>query len=599
MDFEQKEAIYHSSGPALVIAGPGCGKTSVITERIYNMVNVLNIDPKSIVALSFTRYSSSELKQRTIIKDSCLGSVFFGTIHSFFLSILKDYFSYPKDSVIGNEEKNNLIINIISNIISSNYIPNEALDIISSKISEIKNSNYDFDNRNAKINFENDFIKTIYIKYNSWLEDNNKLDFDDILSKTHHLVKSNPHILNLIRKRYMYFIIDEFQDINKVQFDTIRLFLSSDENLFVVGDEDQSIYGFRGASPVFMVNFTNYFKNAKIYPIIKSYRCPPEILNVANELISKNKSRTSKTIESGKNNQGFVRIIKYTDVIEQAKNIASEIKQSKSTSNMIISRTNFEILPFIKSMRDYNIKFKIKDKEFNFFSNFIFKDIMSYLKLSQNYSLDQINRIRNKPDRGLNYIHNENDFRCISVSKIKKTIKLNVLKNQISNLKNLSFINAVDYIRTTIGYDNYLISYSKKYDIDIEYLYDFFEVFYFLVDNETSIKDGINMLEKEYKSQILSSLNNSISSCDVLLVTAHASKGLEADNIFWVSVNEGQFPHIRANDIEEERRLAYVAISRAKKNLYISYLSMNKRKIAFPSEFLLDVQKCINKNIML
>ena len=154
MDFEQKEAIYHSSGPALVIAGPGCGKTSVITERIYNMVNVLNIDPKSIVALSFTRYSSSELKQRTIIKDSCLGSVFFGTIHSFFLSILKDYFSYPKDSVIGNEEKNNLIINIISNIISSNYIPNEALDIISSKISEIKNSNYDFDNRNAKINFE-------------------------------------------------------------------------------------------------------------------------------------------------------------------------------------------------------------------------------------------------------------------------------------------------------------------------------------------------------------------------------------------------------------------------------------------------------------
>ena len=157
------------------------------------------------------------------------------------------------------------IINIISNIISSNYIPNDALDIISSKISEIKNSNYDFDNRNAKINFENDFIKTIYIKYNSWLEDNNKLDFDDILSKTHHLVKSNPHILNLIRKRYMHFIIDEFQDINKVQFDTIRLFLSSDENLFVVGDEDQSIYGFRGASPVFMVNFTNYFKNAKIY----------------------------------------------------------------------------------------------------------------------------------------------------------------------------------------------------------------------------------------------------------------------------------------------------------------------------------------------
>ena len=107
------------------------------------------------------------------------------------------------------------------------------------------------------------------------------------------------------------------------------------------------------------------------------------------------------------------------------------------------------------------------------------------------------------------------------------------------------------------------------------------------------------MLEKEYKSQIISSLNNSISSCDVLLVTAHASKGLEADNIFWISVNEGQFPHIRANDIEEERRLAYVAISRAKKNLYISYLSMNKRKIAFPSEFLLDVQKCINKNIML
>ncbi len=605
MDFEQKEAINHSIGSALVIAGPGCGKTTVITERIFNMVDNLQINPTSIVALSFTRYSSNELRQRTISKDYSLEGVFFGTIHSFFLSILIDYFSYPKNSVIGNEEKNSLLKSIISTMISSDYIPSEAVHIISSKISEIKNSknnsvseiNVCKASYEVNVDFENYFIKEIYNKYNTWLEKNHKLDYDDILSKTFNQVKSEPYILNLIKQKYKYFIIDEFQDISKVQFDTIRLLLSEDENLFAVGDEDQSIYGFRGASPVFMVDFENYFKNAKIYRIIKSYRCPAEILNIANELISKNKSRTKKILQSSKNERGTVRVTRYLDVFAQAKNIASEIKEFKTTDNMIISRTNFEMLPLIKYLRDYNIKFKIKDKEFNFFSNFIFKDIMAYLKLSENYSTKLINKIRNKPDRSLNYIEDyEYLFENISVSKIKKLIKLHALKKQIYALNGLKFFEAVNYIRTTIGYDDYLVSYSKKYDIDIEYLYEFFEVFYSLVDNETNVKDAIKLLEKEYRNYLAQSTGSDEDS-DVLLVTAHSSKGLEADNVYLVSLNKEQFPHIRASDIEEERRLAYVAITRAKKNLYISYLSVNKRKTAYPSEFLSDIERCIKSDI--
>jgi len=601
VDFEQKNAIKHHNGPAIVIAGPGCGKTSVIAERIFHMAKKLQIEPNNIVALSFTRYSSNELKERTLLKSSSLKSVFFGTIHSFFLSILKDYFFYPKDSVIGNEEKIKLIKNIISNTISSNYIPNEAIEIISSKISEIKNMNNDLHKKKSiEVFFENDFIKVIYNKYNTWLEENNKIDFDDILSKTFKLVNSNPNTLKLIRQRYIYFIIDEFQDINKIQFDTIKLFLSKNKNLFVVGDEDQSIYGFRGANPVFMVNFTKYFNNAKIYPIVRSYRCPSIILNIANELITKNISRTSKIIKSAKNDPGLLRIKKYEDVFEQAKNIANEIKKSKSSNNMIVFRTNFEILPFIKSMRDYNINYRIKDKEFNFFSNFIFKDIMSYLKLSQNFSLDLLNRIRNKPNRNLNHIYN-NDllFNKISPYKINKKMKLFYINKQIANIKKLSFIEAINYIRSYIGYDNYLKDYANKYCINIEYLLDFFEIFYSLVDSKSSIKEGINKIEKESRNFYMQSLNNSHDSYDVLLVTAHASKGLEADNVFLVSFNEGQFPHIKASDIEEERRLAYVAITRTRKNLYISYLSMNKRKAALPSSFLVDVQKCINKSIMI
>lgn len=597
MDDDQLRAIHHLNGPALVIAGPGCGKTSVISNRIRNLVFDNNIKQESIVALSFTRFSSSELKTRTLGQDQKLEGIFYGTIHSFFLKILTFYFHYPNFSVIGNKEKFDTLKIIIANIIKTNYIPDEAIEIISSEISKIKSrvKTEDFLSK-FNSNYDNELIYQIYKAYIKWQKDNERLDFDDILIKTYNLLIQSPQIKKKIQRRYSYYIIDEFQDINEIQFNTLKLLLDENQNLFVVGDEDQSIYGFRGASPLFMLYFNANFPSAKVYPIIRSYRCPKCILDVANNLISMNNDRTPKSIEPSKCDYGSLKINKYNDILEQSLRIAKRIKLDDDSINMVIYRTNNEALPFIKIFTDMNINFQIKDKRINFFSHFIVKDIIAYMKASINIDLDLINRIKNKPNRNLNFIRKEdllnadNPKEFLSYNRIR-IIKTNRLINQIRSLNNYDFHKALCIIRNKLGYDKYLIEYCKKNNVDSSSFDEIFNYFNILIKTETSISEGLRTFNFLYKTYVnnfvkLDDSENKINK--VLLVTAHGSKGLEADNVYVTSLNERIFPHKKSieNNIEEERRLFYVSITRAKKNLYLSYLCSNKRNKLIRSRFL-------------
>ena len=605
MDEEQLKAIKHLNGTAIVIAGPGCGKTSVISNRIQNLVHNHNVDPESIVALSFTRFSASELKVRTLKTDSSLERVFFGTIHSFFLKILTHYFHYPNFSVMGNKEKFDSIKTIISKILKTSHIPDEAIEIISNEISIIK-SKLHGDNALLPFisNYDNELIHKVYKDYIKWQASNELLDFDDILIKTYNLLINSPEVKKKIQQKYAYYIVDEFQDINYIQFNTLKLLLDYNQNLFVVGDEDQSIYGFRGASPLLMLEFNKHIPNASIYPIIKSYRCPKYILKVANNVISINKNRTPKMIEPSKSDNGILKINEYKDILEQCLNIANQIKANDNSSNMVIFRTNNEALPFIKIFTDMNINFRIKDRKINFFSHFIFKDIISYIKAAINLDLYSINRIKNKPNRNLNLIReddllNEHSYKnFLSAEKIR-IIKINNLINKIKNLNNYDFHKAVSVIRKKLNYDKYLEEYCNINKIDRFEFDDIFDYFNLLIEPSSSLTKAIstlNYLNKSYENNYEKSYDKPYGSkqdkTQVLLVTAHGSKGLESDNVYLTSLNEGIFPHKKSieNNIEEERRLVYVSITRAKKNLYLSYINHNRHKNVKPSRFIKELK---------
>lgn len=601
MDEEQLKAIKHLNGTAIVIAGPGCGKTSVISNRIQNLVHNHNVDPESIVALSFTRFSASELKVRTLKTDSSLERVFFGTIHSFFLKILTHYFHYPNFSVMGNKEKFDSIKTIISKILKTSHIPDEAIEIISNEISIIK-SKLHGDNPSLPYisNYDNELIHKVYKEYIKWQVVNELLDFDDILIKTFNLLMNSSEVKTKIQKKYTHYIVDEFQDINYIQFNTLKLLLDDNKNLFVVGDEDQSIYGFRGASPLLMLEFKKHFPGASTYPIIKSYRCPQFILRVANNVISINRNRTPKMIEPSKSDNGILEINEYKDTMAQSLYIANQIKVNENSSNMVIFRTNNEALPFIKIFTDMNIPFKIKDNKISFFSHFIFKDIIAYMKAAKNLDIYSLNRIKNKPNRNLNVIREEdllieesnNQFLSLDKIKIAKTKNL---INKIKNLNNYNFHKALSVIRKKFNYDKYLDDYCDKNKIDGSEFDDIFNYFNLLIESDSSISKALstlNYLNRSYQSSYDKTYEKEEDKVKVLLVTAHGSKGLESDNVYLTSLNEGIFPHKKSidNNIEEERRLIYVSITRAKKNLYLSYINHNRHKNVKPSRFIKELK---------
>ncbi|CEQ19107.1 ATP-dependent helicase [Paraclostridium sordellii] len=618
----QKDAVLHINGPCMVLAGPGSGKTRVITYRILNLVLNNNINPKNILAISFTKASSMEMKNRalSLSNDRRLNSVNYGTFHSVFFRILRFFEKYELDCILDEKNKKFAIKGILKNLNVENAEDEDTILGVINEISYVKNELMDKIDFDSEILTSDEFCR-VYNMYEEYKESIKKIDFDDMLIKTYNLLKQNKQILDRVRSVYRYILVDEFQDINKVQFEVIKLIASPNNNIFVVGDEDQSIYGFRGSRPDFLLEFEDYFKGSKKYVLDINYRSKKDITDIANKLIQNNENRYEKSIKCDREHKGIVKYINTEDAEEEAKFIAKDIL-SKCEDNCtnyddfaVIYRTNIQSRALVDAFMDMHIPFVVRDSIVTIYDHWVARDLLAYLRLGIDTTLseDWI-RIINKPFRyiskdSIKLASEDRDFIGALINKAnlhpKQVKTLNDLEIDLSYLKTLSPKNAISYIRTSLDYDRYVLDYCSNRKIKPTGL---IEILNELESSSTHFKTINEYLEhiEKVKSEIVESKNNKNSE-GVIFTTMHSAKGLEFPYVYIIGANEGTIPHEKSYDIEddkkrkeaieEERRLLYVGITRAQDELYISSPKNKYGRKVFQSRFIDEIKSPTKEDI--
>ena len=618
----QLKAVNHLDGPCMVLAGPGSGKTRVITYRIANMVVNKNIKPTSILAISFTKASSIEMKNRalSLSNDFRMNKVTYGTFHSVFFRILRYFENYNIESILDEKTKRIGLKNILKGLNIENADDDETIGQVINEISYVKNELMDKRDFKSEVLTNDEFIK-VYNFYEEYKQQMNKIDFDDMLIKTYELLKNNKAALDRVRSVYRYILVDEFQDINKVQFEALKLIANPSNNIFVVGDEDQSIYGFRGSRPDFLLEFEEYFSNTKKVLLDINYRSKGEIINIANRLIEKNTNRYEKVIKCGKGNGAKVNYISPEDSEEEAVYIAKDIKNkvqedyTEYTDFAVIYRTNIQSRALVDVFMDMRIPFVVKDSIVTIYDHWAAQDILAYLRIgvNPNSNKDWI-RIINKPFRyiskdNLNLIKDEPDFINSLINKCdlhpKQVKTINDLDIDISYVKGLNPKNAISYIRTTLDYDRYILDYCTNRKIKTNGLIEILNELESSATNFKTIQEYLEHIER-VKSEIVDNKNNKETD-GVIFTTMHSAKGLEFKNVYIIGANEGTIPHEKSyeiddeekkNDqIEEERRLMYVAITRAEENICISSPINKYGKRVSKSRFVEDIKAPTKKEM--
>ncbi len=618
----QLKAVEHVDGPCMVLAGPGSGKTRVITYRIANMVVNKDIKPTSILAISFTKASSMEMKNRALAlsNDFRMNKVTYGTFHSVFFRILRYFENYNIESILDEKTKRIGLKNILKGLNIENADDDETIGQVINEISYVKNELMDKRDFKSEVLTSDEFIK-VYNYYEEYKEQINKIDFDDMLIKTYELLKNNKSALDRVRSAYRYILVDEFQDINKVQFEALKLIANPNNNIFVVGDEDQSIYGFRGSRPDFLLEFEEYFLNTNKVLLDINYRSKGEIIDIANRLIEKNENRYEKVIKCGQGNGANVNYISPEDSEEEAVYIAKDIKNkvqedyTEYTDFAVIYRTNIQSRALVDVFMDMRIPFVVKDSIVTIYDHWAAQDILSYLKIgvNPNSNKDWI-RIINKPFRyiskdNLNLIKDEPDFINALINKCdlhpKQVKTINDLDIDISYVKGLNPKNAISYIRTTLDYDRYILDYCTNRKIKTNGLIEILNELESSATNFKTIQEYLDHIER-VKSEIVDNKNNKETD-GVIFTTMHSAKGLEFKNVYIIGANEGTIPHEKSyeiddeekkNDqIEEERRLMYVAITRAEENICISSPINKYGKRVSKSRFVEDIKAPTKKEM--
>lgn len=618
----QLKAVNHLDGPCMVLAGPGSGKTRVITYRIANMVVNKNIKPTSILAISFTKASSIEMKNRalSLSNDFRMNKVTYGTFHSVFFRILRYFENYNIESILDEKTKRIGLKNILKGLNIENADDDETIGQVINEISYVKNELMDKRDFKSEVLTNDEFIK-VYNFYEEYKQQMNKIDFDDMLIKTYELLKNNKAALDRVRSVYRYILVDEFQDINKVQFEALKLIANPSNNIFVVGDEDQSIYGFRGSRPDFLLEFEEYFSNTKKVLLDINYRSKGEIINIANRLIEKNTNRYEKVIKCGQGNGAKVNYISPEDSEEEAVYIAKDIKNkvqedyTEYTDFAVIYRTNIQSRALVDVFMDMRIPFVVKDSIVTIYDHWAAQDILAYLRIgvNPNSKKDWI-RIINKPFRyiskdNLNLIKDEPDFINSLINKCdlhpKQVKTINDLDIDISYVKGLNPKNAISYIRTTLDYDRYILDYCANRKIKTNGLIEILNELESSATNFKTIQEYLEHIER-VKSEIVDNKNNKETD-GVIFTTMHSAKGLEFKNVYIIGANEGTIPHEKSyeiddeekkNDqIEEERRLMYVAITRAEENICISSPINKYGKRVSKSRFVEDIKAPTKKEM--
>lgn len=614
----QAQAVAHIDGPCMVLAGPGSGKTRIISQRIVSMVLDHDIPPTRILAISFTKASSLEMKKRTLAygRDDRLNKVSFGTFHSSFFRILRRYAGVSLEDLLLDQDRFKLVRSILKYLKISNYNDDDVLDLLN-EISLVKNELVDYRDYDSQ-SFEQEIFQKAYRLYEDEKKRHGKIDFDDMLIQAYDLLNNDPAILSIVRQVFKYILIDEFQDINRVQFELIRLIAGQENNLFVVGDEDQSIYGFRGARPDFMLEFDQYFPSARHILLDTNYRSSKDIVDLSLGLIKKNKKRHPKDLKAFSKDSGRISYIYPKDTDDEARLVADQIfdrvgsqKGADYGDFAVIYRTNRQARAFVDAFMDKRIPFILKDAPKTIYDHWVSLDIIAYLRIAMEIgSGGDWARVINKPFR---YISKKSlakaeasmDFLdcLLNDEDIKDFQKKNLedLYLDLGYVRGLSPQYGISYIRTTLDYDRYILDYCHERRIKSQQIVEILDELEAAAGPYRTILDffkHIDQVREEVKKNADKTAGSSLAtSADkgVVLTTMHSSKGLEFDNVYIVGVNEGIVPYQLGDDskldIEEERRLLYVAITRAKRVLVISSPLKRFGKKIGQSQFLKELQE--------
>ena len=603
----QKKAIEHGAGPLMVLAGPGSGKTFVITHRIKYLIKGSGINPAHILVVTFSRAAAKEMRDRF---EKLYGKsyVTFGTFHSVFFSILKTAYGFSAEQIASDE----LRYTLIKELIKKNEIVNEDINTLSgnllNEIALIKQDNINIKNYYSN-SIASDTFKKLYREYEAELESRNKLDFEDMLLLTYELLSERKDILKAVQERYQYILVDEFQDINFLQYNIIKLMTGKEQNITVVGDDDQSIYRFRGARPEIMLGFERDFRNVSKVFLDINFRSTTQIVDASTKLISFNSKRFPKTFKANNGSGAPVSVIEFKNPFAEVNTIVKDVKEyiksGQDINNIaVLYRTNLSPRLLIERMMKNNIPFTIRDSIPNLFEHWVAKDIISYIKLATDMgNKNDLLRISNKPNR---YISRDSlvsskanietlfDYYDDKSYMIKRIIEL---REHLRTIKNLKPATALRYIRNVVGYDEYIEEYCDMNGVESD------ECYTVLGDLENSASEFNTFNDwfvhmEEYKEELIEARKKSNEEdTGVRLMTFHSSKGLEFDIVYIIDVNEGSVPYKKAkgaDEIEEERRMFYVAMTRARHKLFICYCKENFGKSIGKSDFIVELSSKAN-----
>ena len=611
----QKEAVLYGDGPLLILAGAGSGKTSVLTARVAYLIKERGVDPRSIVAITFTNKAAKEMNDRIIKEVGSIGySIQISTFHSFGLRIIKEnhnLLGYDRNFTILDSDDS---LTVIKKILKDMNIDSKRCNpkFIKNRISSCKNEMITPDKYRAFVNDEvSDIIYKVYKKYQETLLRNNSLDFDDLLVKPIELFTKHPDVLASYQEMFKYIFIDEYQDTNEAQYTLSKMISAKYKNICVVGDDAQSIYSWRGANFKNILNFEKDYKDAKVILLEQNYRSTKTILNAANSVIKNNVQKKDKNLWTENEEGEKIKYVRALDEKDEASFVTKEVKKLRNEGVSlddiaVLYRTNAQSRTIEEGFLNSNIPYKIVGA-YAFYSRKEIKDLLAYLKLIYNPKDDvSLTRVINYPKRGIGpkTIDNLsmdavlNDTSMFDVIKSGKEL---AFKNMILEMKEkseeLSLTETIDMVLLKSGIKSDLESeHTLEADIRLENLEEFKSITKTFEEESgiASLEDFLN--EVSLVSDVNDEKNDNTPK--VTLMTIHSVKGLEFSYVFVIGMEENIFPHVNSleeGSLEEERRLCYVAITRAKKKLYLvnalRRMLFGRSSVNMPSRFINEIDK--------
>ena len=611
----QQKAVCHETGPMLVLAGPGSGKTTVLLCRISRLLERGLAKPQEILALTFSKAAAEEMKSRFENLNGASG-VSFGTFHSIFFRILRSRYGWNVEQIFQEEERRNILRNSIE---AEKWDIPDLEEYISQFFSQLSlmNSELEQPNRFTPTGMPVEEFRKLYRAYEGYKERHEKLDFDDMLTQCYQLLREDAAVREYWQRKYKFILVDEFQDVNQAQFACLQILAEKHQNLFVVGDDVQSIYAFRGARPDFLLHFPTLYPAAKKVTLNTNYRSTERIVNLAERVIGNNEVRFVKNMKGIGEAGDKVTFFLAEDAAKEAAHIAEKIGRLLDegmplTEIAVIYRTNLQGGAFARELYKRGIPYDLRDNSGNVYEHWVAKDLLAYLLLAENEESDSaLRRILNKPKRYIGkdllaeaetmpYTLLRSFFVCPSLKGWQEE-NLENLRIDLNQIRKRTPYDAVKYIRKVIGYDEYLEEFAAYRRTSAQVLQEIADEIMETAKDCADVRSFREQLERLSLQMKEQSRKKGQKRNGVALMTMHGAKGLEFRAVFLPSLVEGIVPHEKGMDtVAEERRLFYVAMTRASEKLCLSAILQRYEKERKPSRFLaemgLDAEMAFRKN---